>query len=1158
MRFTIPHLCLYTVILLLSWQTGISQDDNRFKIIDAEVFEYRTVEGKEVQQFRGNVLFQRGTMLLYTDEATFLSETDELQLNGFVKMTDVTDTLYCGQLTFFNDMGYLKASENVIFQQKDQIITCDSLYFWTEIDSGRAVSNVTMKQPGRNVITDEFIYERTEGYRGTSFHAIGSTSIHDEDRIITGSEILYDDDRQQLQILENCSISDDFQGLSGMAIEVQYADSLLEHIDVIGEAAVYSLLETRIDPESNLLQSFQDNMSARELKADFIENKLSRLKLIGMATTEYHVIQDSLLQGVNTATGDTILVNFDDGIMQRIQVFGGGRGEFKPEKTNSQITTEILYRGEYMDYHVNEQMSFLKDDASVSYQNNKLTAGSIKANWETNVLIAEVVDEVLPTITSIGNEPMSGNFMEFNLLTEHGRVIKGKTRFNDGNYYGNEVYRDRPDVYHVDNSLYSTCDLDEPHFYFYSNEMKMIPDDKVIAKPLILYIYDLPVFGLPFGVFPNKGGGRHSGWIMPNFGTSAGGTYFQGLGYYWAPNDYIGSKLRLNFRDKKGIDLIGVFNYNKRYQFYGNMNATLYREILTDDISDLFSKKVSQNWSVFWKHSHTIDPTQRLVVEANYQTSNTLNQDYGWDLTSRLKQKLESKANYSKNWTKNSLSINLSESFDLLAESKSPADFNKSPGEIQTERTRRVPNISFSHNQTQIFGKGKKSKWYHSMYWSMNSSLRSTQLVGLIAETDSTWEKGRNYQRDTGISHSFRLTSPQSLFGWLTVSPSMNIKEDWVFKYREAVFDSAGAFVKDGSSVEYTEVEKFLPRHTGNLSLSASTKFYGVFPTAIGWLSAIRHIATPTLTYNWSPDFSKDVMGLDPGYFQEDVNGELFDKFAGSTASGTSRYESKTIGFSLNNEFQAKLRKGEDQYDKLNLFTWSMGTGYNLMADSLKMSVITSSIRSTIPGGLRLDIKMTHDPYKLEMVNVSSDPETELMQYRRINEYSSFPRMTSIRAGTSFRISGNRFEKSESSAEADTSLYVDETDEMYTDRFESSRPSVSSQKLWNASFTLNYSLTKSFSGDDLNDTKTFWVNTQLGVNLTENWALDYSARIDLETNEMVNHSFSVYRSLHCWEFRFQWLPSGVGNGFRLLINVKNPDLKDIKLKSSGGKLSRLW
>jgi hypothetical protein len=57
----------------------------------------------------------------------------------------------------------------------------------------------------------------------------------------------------------------------------------------------------------------------------------------------------------------------------------------------------------------------------------------------------------------------------------------------------------------------------------------------------------------------------------------------------------------------------------------------------------------------------------------------------------------------------------------------------------------------------------------------------------------------------------------------------------------------------------------------------------------------------------------------------------------------------------------------------------------------------------------------------------------------------------------------------------------------------------------------------------------------------------------LKEREMTYHSFRIYRPLHCWEFSFNYWPRGNSSGFSLQINVKNPELQDIKLTSKDGK-----
>ena len=85
--------------------------------------------------------------------------------------------------------------------------------------------------------------------------------------------------------------------------------------------------------------------------------------------------------------------------------------------------------------------------------------------------------------------------------------------------------------------------------------MKIVKDKNIIARPLILYIRELPIIGFPFAILPNKGGERQSGWIMPSFGYSErNGTYFHNLGYYFVLNDFSDMKLLTNFGKKEEIN----------------------------------------------------------------------------------------------------------------------------------------------------------------------------------------------------------------------------------------------------------------------------------------------------------------------------------------------------------------------------------------------------------------------------------------------------------------------------------------------------------------------------------------------------------------------------------------------------------------------------
>ena len=211
----------------------------------------------------------------------------------------------------------------------------------------------------------------------------------------------------------------------------------------------------------------------------------------------------------------------------------------------------------------------------------------------------------------------------------------------------------------------------------------MLPGEKVIAKPLWLHIHDMPIIGLPLAVFPNKGGKRQSGWIMPSFDSYKRiGTGFRNFGYYWAPNNYMDEKVLINFFDKQGLStLVHISDIKKEmdsrgynFQYNGNITATIKRRITTDEIINLMDEKyVQENQRLNWNHSQKFDPTQRLAIKYEYVSNKDAYQNnQEVNLRNRLKQNLSSSFNYSKNWKTSSASVGYNTFRDFSIENKKP------------------------------------------------------------------------------------------------------------------------------------------------------------------------------------------------------------------------------------------------------------------------------------------------------------------------------------------------------------------------------------------------------------------------------------------------------------------------------------------------------
>ena len=187
---------------------------------------------------------------------------------------------------------------------------------------------------------------------------------------------------------------------------------------------------------------------------------------------------------------------------------------------------------------------------------------------------------------------------------------------------------------------------------------------------------------------------------------------------------------------------------------------------------------MTQDWDLQWTHKQTFDPYQSLNFDLTYITSNDFytSQDIGLDLDTRLKQKIESSLNYSKSWPhqKNSFSIYLSESYDVLNESDDPTS---TPNYY---KTRTLPKITFRHNSSRIFEDG--DNWYNNIYGSMSSVFTGNQKIGFYANDSGSRLDTADY--NSGAINSFNLSMTSKVFKWFSVTPNISLKESWIFKYK--------------------------------------------------------------------------------------------------------------------------------------------------------------------------------------------------------------------------------------------------------------------------------------------------------------------------------------------------------------------------------------
>lgn len=805
-----------------------------------------------------------------------------------------------------------------------------------------------------------------------------------------------------------------------------------------------------------------------------------------------------------------------------------------PKNEKFKLKSKIIYNADIVSLSRSKNKIYLFGNAQVKYEKVTLTAAKIVVDQNENVLFAEgVIDTVdslgnpiykdTPVFTEQGEEPMYGNTLRYDFKTKRGKIFYGKTQMSPGYYRGQDIFKISEKTLLVRDGYFTSCEyIDNPHFYFRSDEMRVHVKDKVVAKPVYFYIADVPLAVIPFGVFPNKKG-RRSGILIPSYGESTfGGRFLKDIGYYWAPNDYVDATFLTDFYDKLGFVYDAELNYTLRYILNGHISARYYPV-------DPNSGADRERWGFDIRHSHTIDPTLRVTAAGKFQSDKDYEKEYNSNFETRTNQVITSNLTVSKKFkgTKNSMNLNVSRTENLQS------------GNINYT----LPQISFSRSQTSIYetftGTGVKGirKWYQDIYFSYNAKgIRK----GSILKTDTS----RTETISQGIDHNFQFNSPQKIMGVFNLNPSLSYKETWVDETTEGVLDSAT------NTIINKQKKGFAARRTFNTSLSLKTTLYGMFEPNIGALKFIRHKMDPQISYTYTPDFSSPFYGYYNSIIDTTGQEQFVDRFQKSPFGGTSRNESQNLRYSLNNLFQAKLVNDKGEESKVDLFNLNFSGSYDFKKDSLNWSDISSSFRAN--PGKRLSIQLS-TRHSLYAAGESRDQNVFLLSEGKL------PRLKSVSGSMSFRLSDQDFSSTEDEEEKpedkeseiqDEEGYLEIPDGTYQEQLESekslekiNKPKAGEISIpWNVGVNLNYSYNKQNLGKA---TERIDLSLNSNISLTRNWKVGWTLRYDWVDKKITNQNFNISRDLHCWEMTFSWQPTF--EYYRFQINIKESVLRDIKV-----------
>ena len=827
----------------------------------------------------------------------------------------------------------------------------------------------------------------------------------------------------------------------------------------------------------------------------------------------------------------------------------GKKGSPIEEIINGKNTDSLFYDVRNKQIHIYNQ-------GEVKYGNMGLQADYMQIDMNKKEIYAhgkpDSVEGKLSQTHPVFNEGGSSYTMDtitYNFDSKKAYIQGVATQEGDGWLVGGQIKKMPDNSINIRHGKYTTCDhTDNPHFYLAMTKAKVIPGKKIITGPAYLVMHDVPIYFacIPEGFFPINLGPK-SGLLMPSFGEDgARGFYIRGLGYYFILSKHIDLALTGGIYTLGSWEVNASSRYVKRYKYSGRLNFD-FSSVKTGDKGEPDYIK-QNNFKFMWTHTQDPKANPGSTFSASVNLSSSGYSKYSaTTLNDILATQTNSTISYSKSWTGTpfSLSMNMAVS--------------------QNSQTRALsitlPNVVFNVARVYPFKRKDaigKQRWYEKIGFTYTAKLTNT--VSTQEKDLFTMQTVKNMRN--GVEHSLPISTSINLFKYINISPSFNYTERWYFSRQMQKWNP------ETNAVETLDPEYgFYRIYNYSASISANTTIYGMWQmkSKTAKVQAVRHTITPQVGFSYAPNFSKQKYGYYQPVQTDSLGGyKVYSPYSNQPYGVPGSGAQANLNFSLSQNLEMKVLSKRDTsgVKKIKLIDELRISGsYNFLADSLGLSNLPVSFRTTIFGNFGINLSVTLDPYEVTPQGVRIN---KLMIKRGL-----LGRVTST--GWSFGYTFKSREDKSTPASNDINTIPPEYFNPFADPYGLMDPTLRRHYMassyydfsipWNIGF--NYVISYGISyvnngttGYKKNVTQTIGFNGS--VNLTPKTGISFTTGFDIQNRKLTTTSISITRDLHCWQMSFVWIPFGMHKSWSFNIGVKAASLADLKYDKSQSMYDNLF
>jgi len=476
-------------------------------------------------------------------------------------------------------------------------------------------------------------------------------------------------------------------------------------------------------------------------------------------------------------------------------------GDTSKETTIIPTDVPIELGADRLSWNYETKTIVARGNVKLSQGNMRLRADSIEYNGETGELTA-----MGKVIVRMGSDVVEAEKITIKIGPATGVIVNGKLLLTRHNVYleGKKLEKTGDSTYHIEEGSFTTCDGTTPDWRITGKDLDVTLEGYGRLKHGFFYIKNIPVFYLPWLVYPAKRK-RQSGFLMPTLANSSKRGIDVRLPFFidFAPS--VDATIVPRICTKRAAQASLEF----RYFPVEDLTGRFYGEYTYDWEYGPEDNPRSHRFYFTWRHDQEIVERIKLKANANWVSDRNYFELWGDRFDRRLRVRyLESNVVIDRQWT-NFLFQTEARHFDNLDLPDNALSVQNIPIVTGTAFNQQIPYTPFYMSTNLVFNR------YHA-------PIMNNQWLGSRLNADT------------------RLSLPVALGRYLKLEPSMTY-------FAKAYAADYYQREKSVSSVQTIRTDLY------QVNADAFTDLNAVYDRGFFGFQRVKHTIRPRVTWTYRP-----------------------------------------------------------------------------------------------------------------------------------------------------------------------------------------------------------------------------------------------------------------------------------------------------------------